>query len=113
MEYKALFEVAQETIWLRTMMVDLRVPIQRLVTNCSDDESSIRLAQNLVSHAKTKHISIHYHFVKEKLESEEMAELYISTTEQVQNIFTIPLEKALFKKFRSSLQVISLVDAST
>ena len=53
-------------------MSDLGVLVQGPITIHCNNESSIRLARNPIYHAKTKHISVHYHFAREKLESGEM-----------------------------------------
>ena len=46
------------------------------------------LANNLVYHPRTKHIEVHYHFVREKVLAREIDRVYVSTEEQVADIFT-------------------------
>ena len=44
-----------------------------------DNLSNIQLAKNPVFHARTKHIEVHYHFVRERVLSGEVELLYVPT----------------------------------
>ena len=50
--------------------------------------SSIHLANNLVYHARTKHIEVHYHYVREKALLGLIDLVYVSTEDQAVDIFT-------------------------
>ena len=56
-----------------------------------DNQSSINIAKNPIFHARTKHVESQYHFVREKLQSNEIALMYYNTSENVVDIFTKPL----------------------
>jgi hypothetical protein len=66
-EYKALCSATCEAIWLRKILEDVgekqKVPT---VIKC-DNQSSIKLANNPVYHARSKHIETQHHFVREKI----------------------------------------------
>ena len=47
-----------------------------------DNLSSIQLAKNPVFHARTKHIEVHYHFVRERVLSGEVELTYVPTDRQ-------------------------------
>jgi len=53
-----------------------------------DNISSILLANNPVYHARTKHIEVHYHFIREKILTREINLIHVNTKNQVANIFT-------------------------
>jgi hypothetical protein len=53
--------------------------------------SSIQLAKIPVFHARTKHIEVHYHFVRERVLSGEVELRYVPTDWQIAYIFTKPL----------------------
>ena len=59
--------------------------------------------ENPVYHARTKHIGIKVHLVRDYFEKGEIVVPYISTHEQLADIFTKPLPKATFEKFASRL----------
>ncbi|KAJ4723417.1 Retrovirus-related Pol polyprotein from transposon TNT 1-94 [Melia azedarach] len=82
-EYRASAMAAQESTWLMQLMKDLHQPIGKVVELFCDNQSAIRLAENPVFHARTKHVEVHYHFVREKVLKGEIKMKYISTEEQV------------------------------
>ena len=55
-----------EAIWLKQLLKDLQEEVSDPTTIYYDNLSSIQLAKNPVFHARTKHIEVHYHFVRER-----------------------------------------------
>ena len=53
-----------EAIWLKQPLKDLQVEAFDSTTIDCDNLSSIQLAKNPVFHARTKHIEVHYNFVR-------------------------------------------------
>ncbi len=78
-----------------------------LVIYC-DNINSILLANNLVYHARTKHIEVHYHFIREKVLAKEINLIHVNTKNQVANIFTKALGTYKLKKFRKMLGVLEV-----
>jgi len=56
----------------------------------ADNQSCIALARNPEFHARTKHIDIQYHFIREKVEGGEVALEYCSTKAMVADVLTKP-----------------------
>ncbi len=73
-----------------------------------DNINSILLTNNLVYHARTKHIEVHYHFIREKVLVKEIDLIHVSTKDQVANIFTKALGINKLKKFRKMLSVLEV-----
>ncbi len=73
-----------------------------------DNISSILLANNPIYHAKTKHIEVHYHFIREKVIVKEIDLIHVSTKDQVVDIFTKALSTNKLKKFRQMLGVLEV-----
>ena len=61
--------------------------MQRLVVIYCDNLSSIKLAWNLVFHAWTKHIEVHYHFIKDRVLDGDIDLTYVRTDKEVVDIF--------------------------
>ena len=57
-------------------------------------------------HARTKHIEIQHHFVREKIQSKEIDLIHCNTDENMVDIFTKPLGKEKFEVFREMLRVV-------
>ncbi len=56
-------------------------------------------------HARTKHIEVHYHFIREKVLASEIDLIYVSTEDQVADIFTKVLGTEKHRRFHSMLGV--------
>jgi hypothetical protein len=77
-----------------------------------DNMNSILLVNNPVYHARTKHIEVHYHFIREKVSTKEIDFIHVSIEDQVVDIFTKALGTDKLKKFRKMLNVLE-VDLSS
>ena len=66
-EYIAVSEACKEAIWLARLVRDLGITLEMPTLHC-DSQSAIMLAKNPVFHAKTKHIDVKYHFIRDMLE---------------------------------------------
>lgn len=70
----------------------------------SDNQSAIKLVHNPKFHKRTKHIDIQYHYVREQQEFKKVVKVsYISTHNQIANIFTNALSTEKFKSFQELL----------
>ena len=99
---------ACEVAWLRKLLVDLCVEVPHKIVIYCDNLSSIQLAQNPVFHARTKHIEVHYHFIRERVLAGDIDLAYVSTDEQVVDIFTKALGAEKLRGFRTMLGVQEL-----
>ena len=97
---------AQESTWLKQLMEDLHQLTDYQIRILCDNLSSIRLAKNPVFHARTKHIEVHYHYIREKVLEGEIEIVPTKTDEQFADIFTKGLNKVKFEKFREALSMV-------
>ena len=72
--------------------------MKSITLNCNN-MSSIKLANNPVFHARSKHIKVHYSYVQEKVLTKEIDLVYVSTHEQVADIFTKSLGAEKMQRF--------------
>ena len=56
-------------------------------------------------HARTKHIEVHYHFIRERVLSGDIDLVYVNTEEQVTDIFTKALGAEKLQRFKVMLGV--------
>lgn len=56
------------------------------------------MAKNPVGHARTKHIDVRYHFVREGVQDGAIILKYVATDEMIVDILTKPLPKYPFEK---------------
>jgi hypothetical protein len=97
-----------ETIWLQKLLSNLGQSLDAPIVICCDNISSILLANNPVYHARTKHIEVHYHFIRKKVLAKEIDLIHVSTKDQVVDIFTKALGTNKLRKFRKMLGVLEV-----
>jgi hypothetical protein len=69
-----------------------------------DNRSTIMLAEKGRSTSgRTRHVSIRYFFVKDRIVSEEVKLGYLNTESMVADFFTKPLQGSLFEKLRTAI----------
>jgi hypothetical protein len=107
-EYRGVAITTCEVIWLQKLLSDLGQLVDAPVVIYCDNISSILLANNLVYHARTKHIEVHYHFIREKVITKEIDLIHVSTENQVADIFTKALGTDKLRKFRKMLSVLEV-----
>ncbi|XP_020694719.1 uncharacterized protein LOC110108431 [Dendrobium catenatum] len=67
-EYRALAAALSDVIWLRRLLLDFQIPLDKPTTIFCDNASALSLAQNPVFHAQTKHIEIDHHFLSDHIQ---------------------------------------------
>jgi len=63
-EYMAVTEAFKEAIWMHGLINDLGILQEHIDVFC-DSQSAICLSKNQVHHARTKHIDVRFHFIRE------------------------------------------------
>ena len=77
-----------EGMWLRKLLSGLfECELEVIVVHC-DNQSGIKLSENLMFHDRSKHIDIRYHFLRDCVQRGTIQLEYIQTDEQVAAIFT-------------------------
>jgi hypothetical protein len=101
-EYIGLSEAAKEAMWLCQLGHDLGIKFDP-VKLYEDNQGSIFLADHPVSHQRTKHINVRYHFVRHLVSSGDLEILYLRTEDMVADIFTKALPKEKHLRFAQVL----------
>jgi hypothetical protein len=99
-EYMAATEATKEAVWLRAFLDNLGYKQLNPTSILDDNQSCISLTKNPTYHARTKHIDIQHHFVREKVEANEVIFQFCGTDKMVADILTKPLSKFKHELFR-------------
>uniref|UniRef100_A0A2N9IQH8 Reverse transcriptase Ty1/copia-type domain-containing protein n=1 Tax=Fagus sylvatica TaxID=28930 RepID=A0A2N9IQH8_FAGSY len=102
-EYQAFATGAAELAWLRQVLCDLGIFLSSAPAIWCDNTNAIALASNPVFHSRTKHIEVDYHFVRECVVRGDLHLHFISTEDQLADLFTKPLSTPRFLKLTSKL----------
>lgn len=107
-EYRAMADTVSEIIWLRELLPALGIECTAPTVLHSDSLSAIKLAANPVYHARTKHIGMDCHFIRDELIRGTIVTKHVSTTHQLADILTKALGRREFEAFLVNLGVCNL-----
>lgn len=108
-EYVAASMAIRELMWLRLLLNELQPSHVCVPDLFVDNESAIKLIKNPVLHKRTKHIDVKFHFIREKYRAKLFNVKEIPTNEQTADIFTKPLCRVKFEKFREMMGIKEFV----
>ena len=97
-EYMALTHAIKEVLWLRALFIELGAPLhaKEISTVFCDNQGAIALSKNPGFHARSKHIDIRYHFIRNHVDGETgtINLLYCSTDDMTADVLTKGLPRA-------------------
>ena len=64
-----------------------------------DNQSCVKLSENLVFHDKSKHIEIKYHNIRDIVQRGAVKLQYVVTDEKITDVLTKPLARVKFEYF--------------
>ncbi|CAH9139392.1 unnamed protein product [Cuscuta epithymum] len=106
-EYRAVAYTVQDTLHIRSVLFELGFPVSAPVKLFCDNISASYLTANPVQHARSKHIQIDYHFVRERVAHGDLVVKYIPTQLQLADIFIKSLSSQQFHFLKDNLRVVS------
>uniref|UniRef100_A0A2N9HH98 Integrase catalytic domain-containing protein n=1 Tax=Fagus sylvatica TaxID=28930 RepID=A0A2N9HH98_FAGSY len=102
-EYRSLAVGAAEVAWIRMLLCDLHIFLPSSPTLWCDNTSAISLASNPVFHARTKHVEVDYHFVRERVVRGDLKVHFIPTADQLADLLTKALPTPRFLQLSNKL----------
>jgi len=100
--------VTAELYRFRMLLQDLGISLSSPPTLWCYNVGAMSLASNPVFHAKTKHIEVDYHFIREKVHNIDILVRHISTHDHMENVFTKGHTTSRFMFLRYKLMVIPI-----
>jgi hypothetical protein len=105
-EYKALANATAKMMWVQKLLTELGVSHPTTSRLWCDNLGAKYMSANPVFHARTKHIEIDFHFVREQVAQGQLDILFIHSDDQVADGFTKALPVAKFLQFRRNLNLL-------
>ncbi|MCO5610701.1 hypothetical protein L7F22_064942 [Adiantum nelumboides] len=102
-----IFIATIECVWLKRLMADLNAGQDTANTIYTDSQSALAVTRNTIFHACTKHIEVHYRYVREKLSAEEISLAYVPAQDNFARRHCF-VEK--FEPFCKALDLLLFVD---
>jgi histone deacetylase 1/2 len=107
-EYKSMANATAELMWVQTLLKELGIQAPRYARLWCDNLGATYLSANPVFHARTKHIEVDFHFVRERVNQGLLQIRFVSTGDQVADGFTKPLAVRQLEVFKRNLNLDKL-----
>jgi hypothetical protein len=92
-------------MWIQSLMHELGIVQSGTPRLWCDNLGATYLIANLVFHGRMKHVEIDFHFVRERVVRKLLDIRFISSQDQVADIFTKPLTVCQFSICRDNLNL--------
>jgi hypothetical protein len=102
-EYMAMTHATKEALWIQQFLHNINFPLTHSTSLLVDNQGAIVLASNPTFHARTKHIGVRHHFIREHVENGDITLKYIPTNDQVADVLTKALAHEKHSKFRVTM----------
>jgi hypothetical protein len=105
----ALKETIKENLYIKSLISQIPVLKQNLLKTdiiYTDSMSSIELAKNPIYHARSKHIDIQYHFVRENYLNKIVNLIFIPTSIQLADCLTKVISNTKWKNFLIDIKLL-------
>ena len=92
-EYVVATHAAKEAVWLHRLLSDLSFSTDEPTTLFCDNQAAVRLATTDNFHARTKHIDIRFHFIRDTIQRREISLPYCPMDDMTADILTKALPR--------------------
>jgi hypothetical protein len=98
-EFIAMCTGVQEALWLKKLVKDTRGNLGAAVI-FTDNTGALANVKGIPISARTKHIAVRYHRVRDEVENGAINPQYVQTAENAADLFTKAFSKSTFVKLR-------------
>jgi hypothetical protein len=94
-EYIAAGACCAQILYMKHTLLNYGVVLEKLPLLC-DNETMVKLANNLVQHSRTKDNDIHHYFLRDHVAKNDISLEGVRTKDQLVDIFTKPWMRLYF-----------------
>ena len=111
-EYVDATLAVQEVVWLRDLLCKLGITDTSPSILNMDNQGVVSPTRRAGDSNQTKHIDIHYHFIRSHIESKHIKVQYLPTDEMIADILTKNLSHTKHNYFVGKLGMVSRLSGS-
>lgn len=104
-EYKSLANATAEIIWFQSLLRELGIAQGQTPVLWCDNLGATYLSANPVFHARTKHIEVDFHFVRERVAQKDLQIRFVSTHDQLADGLTKPINAQQLRRLCNDLNL--------
>lgn len=101
-EYRSMALSTTELLWVQSLLQEIKVPFTKSILYC-DNLSAIALTHSPVLHARTKHMELDIHIIREKVVSQTLLVEHVPAADQIADVLTKPVSFSVFCSLRRKL----------
>ena len=92
-EYKAYLDATSKALWIQQILSHLECSTSPSTTLLLDSQSVMSLAKNPIGRGLSKHIDVHFHFVRDYIADRRICLEYCPTKDNIADLLTKPLPR--------------------
>jgi hypothetical protein len=97
-EYISSSICGSEIIYLRQLFADMGFPQQIPTILYQDNRGAIRIQRDPISSKNTRHINVHFHFIRDHIKHNHIQTVYLPTSEMIADCLTKPVDKQILAR---------------
>jgi len=97
--------LGSQSLWIKQQLSDFGLNLSKIPLLC-DNTSATNLTKNPIQHSRTKHIEIRHHFIRDHVNNGDYEIQFVSTENQLTDLFTKSLNKEKFNFLQNELGII-------
>ena len=105
-EYNAAVHATKQVIWYRNLYKEIGLPYETPSIIKSDNQAAISISHHPEYHARTKHVDIDLHFLRDYVEDGTIRSSYIPSSENLADLFTKALPKPAHQVLTKSIGLL-------
>lgn len=87
-EFMSMTEAVKESIYLQRIFGEVGCEVSEPITLFNDNMGALKLAENPVTHNRTKHIDLRYHFIRDAIKDELVEVKHKETKDMLADLLT-------------------------
>ena len=105
-EYVSAAYASQEAVWLRQLLTDLGISLPQATTIYEDNQGCIKLANTEKVNARTKHIDVRHHYLRDLVDRNMINLVYCESDSMIADALTKPIPRPKFEELRLLMSLV-------